>query len=179
MARANDEGIDVLDVLMAEFKAALVRKGFWRADIDEMFERGKERLERERRDPRGIDIVDLILDQIPAQRSALRLYVNNSQNMRHVPNRFKYNPTLSRQTRRRRANKAKANNVPPALRAQVAELRSAKSNLERAYGHEQNVQRLTSRCTGIICNSDEVVAARAWAERRSLISTMIPPAIPT
>jgi len=38
---------------MAEFKAALVRKGFRRVDIDEMYERGKERLERERRDPRG------------------------------------------------------------------------------------------------------------------------------
>ena len=38
---------------MAEFKAALVRKGFRRADIDEMYERGKETLECERRDPRG------------------------------------------------------------------------------------------------------------------------------
>jgi hypothetical protein len=44
---------DVLDVLMTEFKAALVRKGFRRIDIDDMYERGKERLEDERRDPTG------------------------------------------------------------------------------------------------------------------------------
>jgi hypothetical protein len=38
---------------MAEFKAALVRKGFRRVEIDEMYERAKKRLEHERYDPRG------------------------------------------------------------------------------------------------------------------------------
>ncbi|KAF1358534.1 hypothetical protein EJ07DRAFT_179751 [Lizonia empirigonia] len=53
MARANDQGIDVLDVLMTEFRGALVRKGFRRIDIDAMYERGKDRLENERQNPTG------------------------------------------------------------------------------------------------------------------------------
>jgi hypothetical protein len=106
------------------------------------------------------------MDEVPAQRPAPQFYVNNSQYTRPVPTRHKYNPALLRQTRRRSANKAKANNVPPALLAQAAELRSAKSNLERAYAHERNVQSLSSRCTGVIFNFPEVFAARARAERR-------------
>ncbi|KAH6621891.1 hypothetical protein C7974DRAFT_414573 [Boeremia exigua] len=53
MARANDKGIDVLQVLMKEFKAALVRKGFRRMEIDTMYDRGKARLENERQYPTG------------------------------------------------------------------------------------------------------------------------------
>ena len=106
------------------------------------------------------------MDEVPAQRPTPRLYVNNSQYTRPVPNRLRYNPTLTRQTRRRGAYKAKANNVPPALRVQVDELRSAKTNLERAYAHEQHVRSLSSRCTGVIFNFPEVSAARARAERR-------------
>ncbi|UPX20143.1 uncharacterized protein EKO05_0010385 [Ascochyta rabiei] len=53
MARANDEGIDVLDVLMTEFRAALVRRGFRRVDIDNLYVGAKIRLENERRDPTG------------------------------------------------------------------------------------------------------------------------------
>lgn len=75
MARANDEGIgkepsvffrscfgnyslanallDVLEVLMTEFKAALIRRGFRRVDIDSNYDRAKESLETERQDPTG------------------------------------------------------------------------------------------------------------------------------
>ncbi|KAF3035343.1 hypothetical protein E8E12_006774 [Didymella heteroderae] len=166
MARANDEGIDVLDVLMTEFKAALVRKGFRRVDIDELYARGKERLEHERRDPRGVDIVDLIMDEVPAQRPARRSHVNTGQYTHHVPNGFRHNAISSRRPRRKRANKAKAKNVPPALRKQAAELQSAKANLERAYAHEQNVQNLSSQCIGVTFNLPEVIASRARAERR-------------
>lgn len=106
------------------------------------------------------------MDEIPAQRPARRIYVNNGQYTRPVPDRFRFNATSSRQTRRRRVNKAKANNVHSALRSQAAELRSAKSNLERAYTQEQNIQNLSSRRTGITFNFPEVSAARARAERR-------------
>lgn len=44
---------DVLEVLMTEFKAALVRKGFRRFDIDDMYDRAKQCLETERRQPTG------------------------------------------------------------------------------------------------------------------------------
>lgn len=82
MARANDEGIgescdgstswkhfleatvtscictdyfaDVLEVLLTEFKAALIRRGFRRADINTMYEHAKTRLENERQDPTGM-----------------------------------------------------------------------------------------------------------------------------
>jgi hypothetical protein len=38
---------------MAEFKATLVRKGFRRIHIDEMYGRARDRLETERQDPTG------------------------------------------------------------------------------------------------------------------------------
>jgi hypothetical protein len=100
------------------------------------------------------------MDKVPAQRPARRSHVNNSLNQ------FRYTAPLTRQTRRRKPNKVKASNVPPALRAQAAELRSAKTNLDRTYAQEQNVQELSSRCIGITFNFPEVTAARARAERR-------------
>lgn len=106
------------------------------------------------------------MDEVPAQRPARRLHVSNGQYSRSVPYRAKPNAPSSRQTRRRRVGKARMNNVPPALRTQTAELRSAKTNLERAHVHEQNVQSLSLRCTGVIFNPSEVIAARGRAERR-------------
>lgn len=50
---STDNQADVLDVLMTEFRAAVVRKGFRRIDIDNMYERAKDRLENERRNPTG------------------------------------------------------------------------------------------------------------------------------
>jgi hypothetical protein len=38
---------------MTEYKAALVRKGFRQADIDDMYDRAKQRLETERKQPTG------------------------------------------------------------------------------------------------------------------------------
>lgn len=49
----TDSWADVLEVLLAEFKATLIRKGFRRADIKERYELAKSRLEDERRDPTG------------------------------------------------------------------------------------------------------------------------------
>lgn len=43
----------MLEVLLTEFRAALVRKGFRRVDINIMYERAKVHLEIERQDPTG------------------------------------------------------------------------------------------------------------------------------
>lgn len=106
------------------------------------------------------------MDEVPGPRPAPRIYDNNCQYKRPVPNHFSHNATSSRQSCRRRINTATANNVPPALRGQVTELRSAKANLQRTYAQEQNIQSLSLRCTGITFSLPEVVAARARAERR-------------
>lgn len=44
---------DVLEVLMTEYKTALIRKGFRRVEINEMYKRAKDQLETERNDPKG------------------------------------------------------------------------------------------------------------------------------
>ncbi|KAF2623910.1 hypothetical protein BU25DRAFT_170426 [Macroventuria anomochaeta] len=106
------------------------------------------------------------MNEIPAQRPARRLYVKDNQYTRPDPNQFAFKAAASRSGRKRRNNKARVKNVPTVLRAQAAELCSARTNLERAYNQEQNVQDLSSRCTGVTFNFPEVTAARARAERR-------------
>jgi hypothetical protein len=43
----------VLDVLIAEYRFALVRRAYRRVEIDALVSKAKERLERERQDPTG------------------------------------------------------------------------------------------------------------------------------
>lgn len=106
------------------------------------------------------------MDDIPTQRPARRIYVKNSQYTRPIPNQFRFNATSSRQIRKKKAHKAKVSNVPTALRAQAADLRSARTNLERTYHQEENVSNLSSRCTRVTINLPQITVARARAERR-------------
>lgn len=94
------------------------------------------------------------MDEIPAQRPERRSYIRR-QYTRQAHTDFRFNPMTSRLSCRRNAQ---AQKVPPALRAQAAELRSARANLDRACAQVQNVGKLSARCVG--------VAARARAERR-------------
>lgn len=148
-----------------EFKMALVRKGFRRVDIEAMHERAKDCLENERRYPTGVDIVNLVMDKIPIQRPARRIYNNDRQYVRPMSYQSRVNPMTSRSARKRRNHRGRVQKVSPALRAQAAELRSAKANLERAYNQEQNAINLAARSTGLSLNSQHA-AARARAERR-------------
>ena len=106
------------------------------------------------------------MDEIPSQRPARRLYVRHNQHTRAVPNPFAFNAAQSRSSRRRRARKAQGDHLPVTLRAQAAELRSARTNLERAYSQEHNIQSLSSRSTSITFDFPHAIAARAKAERR-------------
>ncbi|KAF9697542.1 hypothetical protein EKO04_004109 [Ascochyta lentis] len=166
MARANDEGIDVLDVLMTEFKTALVRRGFRRIDIDNMYERAKARLENERQDPTGVDIVDLVMDEILTQRPAPRPYNNRKRDTYSAPSRSVFNTALYRQNRRWRGHKPPADNVPAAVRVQARELRSTRVVVERCYDQEQSMCNFSARCTGLTIVAHPIIAARERAERR-------------
>ncbi len=73
------------------------------------------------------------------------------------PNRASFGTALSRLGCKHRHRKAAPNNMPTALRAQAAELRSAKANLERSYNQEENIRHNFSV---------SVRGARARAERR-------------
>ncbi|KAF1937616.1 hypothetical protein EJ02DRAFT_356429 [Clathrospora elynae] len=53
MARAQDQGVDVLDVLLTEYKTALLRKGHRRVEIDRLCAAANNRLNVERRDSTG------------------------------------------------------------------------------------------------------------------------------
>ncbi|GME32767.1 hypothetical protein BKCO1_2200043 [Neofusicoccum parvum] len=67
MAKANDEGVDVLDVLMQEFVQTLARKGHGRNHIESLRREARATLDSERDDPQGYDIVDLIMGLVDAQ----------------------------------------------------------------------------------------------------------------
>lgn len=62
MARAQDNGVDVLDVLMQEFVSELAKKGHRRKHIADMKRYAQEALDQERNDPQGHDIVDLVMN---------------------------------------------------------------------------------------------------------------------
>jgi hypothetical protein len=53
MARAQDQRVDVLDVLLAEYKIAILRKGYRRVTIDKLCADANDRLNEERRNPTG------------------------------------------------------------------------------------------------------------------------------
>ncbi|KAJ8107052.1 hypothetical protein OPT61_g9132 [Boeremia exigua] len=149
MARANDQGIDVLEVLIAEFRAVLIRRGFRRVDIDAHHNRAKDSLENERQHPTG---------------------KCGYRGSRHGPDP---NPAPAatlisppRSSRKRKNHKTRIQNVHPTLQVQAAELQASMTNLERAYGQEQNIRNLSARCTGVKFNFPEINAARARAERR-------------
>lgn len=114
----------------------------------------------------GVDIVDYIMDDVPSERPARRIYARHDQYTHPIPKRFRFNPSSRQAVRRSRKNKLRVQRVPAALRTEAAELRSAKANLDRAYNQEQSVNILSSRCTGNKFNLPEIVAARARAERR-------------
>jgi hypothetical protein len=52
----------VIDVLLSEFRTALVRKSYRRVDIDSLCATAKRRLDDERKYPRGVDIVGTYLN---------------------------------------------------------------------------------------------------------------------
>jgi hypothetical protein len=53
MAWSNDQGVDVIDVLLKEYKLALLRKGHGRVEVDRLCAIASERLDEERRYPTG------------------------------------------------------------------------------------------------------------------------------
>jgi hypothetical protein len=144
---------------------AVIRKGFRRVDIEAMHERAKDRLENERRYPTGVDIVNLVMDKIPTQRPARRIYNDDRQYVRPTTRQSRANPVPSRSARKRRNHRGRVQKISPALRTQAAELRSAKANLERAYNQEQNADNLAARSIGLSLHTQHA-AARARAERR-------------
>lgn len=62
MAKAQDDGIDVLDVLMQDFTSELAKKGHRRDHISKLKRQAQKALDQERDDPQGYDIVDLVMD---------------------------------------------------------------------------------------------------------------------
>ncbi|KAF1962422.1 hypothetical protein CC80DRAFT_531312 [Byssothecium circinans] len=124
MARANDEGVDVLDVLISEYRLTLVRNGFRRLEIDDMCLKAQRRLDDERAEPTGADIVDMLMDEIVTRGSARR--------QTHA--RRQYPPYRQRKARGSKAAKRKAPVVPAYLKAQAIARRAAKRNLKRLYG---------------------------------------------
>lgn len=61
MARAHDQGIDVLEVLIQDFVCRLAQKGHRRNHIEKMKRKAQDALNEERKAPQGLDIVDMIM----------------------------------------------------------------------------------------------------------------------
>lgn len=75
MARANDAGCDVIEVLMEEYSRHLMRRGCSRQQIDQLCKQATSAINRERDDGGSADIVDLVMSMgywVQPLRSAAR-----------------------------------------------------------------------------------------------------------
>lgn len=153
---------------MTEFRAALVRKGFRRVDIDEIYGRGKAKLEVEQRDPRGKSIIRHARPVLIHLRRRHRRFDHErgSRTRTGATTVRRQRPIHTVCTKSLQIQRDFVTTHAQGQGKQAAQLRSAKSNLERAYAQEQNVQLPSSRSTGVISEIPGVVAGRARAERR-------------
>ncbi|KAL1627324.1 hypothetical protein SLS54_002248 [Diplodia seriata] len=77
MARAQDNGVDVLDVLIQEFVHELVLKGHRRDHIDRLKRKALCALDDERNDPQGHDIVDMVMQMADSEPRVQKPVYNN------------------------------------------------------------------------------------------------------
>ncbi|KAJ4350077.1 uncharacterized protein N0V89_008698 [Didymosphaeria variabile] len=148
MARANDEGVDVLDVLLSEYREALVKRGMRRNEIDESCTHAKDRLDAER-----IDIVDLVMQDVPSR----------SFTRRAAPRSRRYNIWTSAgggiRIHMSRNMATRTRFVAP----QISELRRARNNLHRLYTMEEDAFLSTTRPAEDVA---AITYRRGCAERR-------------
>ncbi|OJD34594.1 uncharacterized protein BKCO1_2200043 [Diplodia corticola] len=78
MARAQDNGVDVLDVLIREFVHELALKGHRRDHIERMKRKAQQALDEERNDPQGHDIVDMVMEMADSQPRVQKPVHNNA-----------------------------------------------------------------------------------------------------
>ena len=86
MARANDAGVDVLDVLLNDFTAVLCRQGFRREDIERMRTQAATTIDHERAIRSSRDIVDLIMDQAKQSQPSYRPSKKTNARTKRVKN---------------------------------------------------------------------------------------------
>ncbi|KAK4543183.1 hypothetical protein LTR36_005733 [Oleoguttula mirabilis] len=63
MARANDAGVDVIEVLLEDFTAALCRQGLRRSEIEHMRREAIRNIDHQRESREGRDIVDMVMSR--------------------------------------------------------------------------------------------------------------------
>ena len=63
MARACDAGVDVIEVLLEDFTAALCRQGLRRTEIEQMRRDAVRNIDHQRTTQGGRDIVDMVMDR--------------------------------------------------------------------------------------------------------------------
>ncbi|KAH7412003.1 hypothetical protein DE146DRAFT_784606 [Phaeosphaeria sp. MPI-PUGE-AT-0046c] len=170
MARANDQGVDVLEVLIAEYRIALIRRAHRRVEIDALVATAKQRLETERQDPTGVDIVDFIMDDAVTRRGTNRRVGLRSQNprARRTYNPGDYSITFNGSVFNGGTHtftRANARRAPGSIHTQATELRNARATLLRLYAQEQNV--ISSGGIDARQSTLQMIrASRATAERR-------------
>lgn len=92
MARAADQGVDVIEVLLDDFTSALVRQGLKRLEIERMRKEAVRNIDHQRDTQGGRDIVDMVMNHArlttpahfgrqPAKRDASRMQrISSSKN---------------------------------------------------------------------------------------------------
>lgn len=63
MARAADQGVDVIEVLLDDFTSALVRQGLRRLEIERMKQEAIRNIDHQRDTQGGRDIVDMVMNR--------------------------------------------------------------------------------------------------------------------
>jgi hypothetical protein len=180
---------DVLEVLIAEYRFALIRRAHRRVEIDDLVHNAKERLDRERQNPTGeiddfdhakiyvltalgVDIVDLIMDDAVSRQGTNRRHNNAHPTNPRNHKTFNLGPHCKVTFVGSRSNggshtftRVNARRAPGYLQAQAAELRNAKATLLRLYTQEQKA--LSKRGINTRHSTLQMIrASRASAERR-------------
>jgi hypothetical protein len=126
---------------MSEYRLALIKRGLRRVEIDSMCARAQDRLDDERRYPRGVDIVDMIMDE-----AVSRPYLGHpSVQVIHQPVRQVCGPSARAYFHQpRHAGHPR----PRPVRDPLADnLRGAKTVLSRLYAQEASAFASTGNST--------------------------------
>lgn len=130
MGSKADTHIDVIEVLLKEYKLALARKGLRRRDIDTCYKWALRMIDEERRNPTGRDIVDMTMDDATTKQ------FSTARPFHRVPSA----PTHHRRIVGERAGQAHGGSFRTRNSGPWAKtLRAAKRDLQSYYAHESIV----------------------------------------
>lgn len=161
MARASDVGVDAMDALINELVATCCKLGCRRIETESIKRIALAAIERERNDPTGRDVVDMVMELAPKQ-------------YQHLQPVQSQEPRLSKK-QRNKLKQARAHFCTQ-LTTTPEQLRLAKRTLEDLYQHEakailtyNKAKEARSDCVIEAKNMESVLRLRRVTEQHFMV----------